>query len=743
MVDDVDVKFGGTTDGLKQATHEAKDRIESVKESVDKVTESAKRLLEAFGIAFTVDKTLEFIDKMAELGETTERTMAILGITAAQVGEFGFMAKATGSSLEGMTLSLERMTLNIQRSQTDAFNPAALALQKLGLSARELQNMPLADQFYTIASAASKFNADISLSNALMALGGRGMTNLIPIIAQGEEGLKKLAEIARDSGVALSGPMAAGFAETHLKIETMSASIQGLGIRIFSVLKPAIDKAVTSITAWVRSIDASTIVNAVQVITGAIATALSAVGEFAIQIMSLLDQADQKTSKFAGRASAAAGGALAGTAGGAWFGGVGAVPGAAIGGLAGWFGSQYLEGDEAAAKGNAQIEARRKQLQDLITSFRNTMAGLTSGLSGGAPGGHGDDNHGDGEKKPSLGALGVGGKDALAGQMKEIEGQIAILRSGLEQAKLIYEADAQNFKTTQDKKFGLVQQATNNEYLQELALLQKELGLHGLNLQQRQEINNKIAQLQSKNVIDMLRLNQQSVQSMKAQWQDLFTSISGAWNSNWRGLLTGTTTLTQALKNTFLDLTIKTIEYFEKMGIEWLATQLGMTTATQTAAAARTAAEAAGRQTGAAASYAESVATVLRNSVLVFGGVFANLAPFMGPLAAGPAAAAQGSVAATVGELPPPLATGTMNVPQDMQATLHRGEIVVPATFSDGIRSMLGGGGKPSDASGTHVHLGPIQTMDAQSFKTWIMNNKNQVRQILGSLGRDGHLAPA
>lgn len=47
----------------------------------------------------------------------------------------------------------------------------------------------------------------------------------------------------------------------------------------------------------------------------------------------------------------------------------------------------------------------------------------------------------------------------------------------------------------------------------------------------------------------------------------------------------------------------------------------------------------------------------------------------------------------------PPLATGTLEVPQDMDARIHQGEMVIPTTFAEGIRSMLSGQSKGSMSS--------------------------------------------
>jgi hypothetical protein len=129
-----------------------------------------------------------------------------------------FVAQATGGSIDTLATTTERMALNIQKSTKDGFNPAALALQKLGLAAADFAGLN-ADQYIDkIADAASKFNTNFDLTQVLIALGGRGMAALIPIIAQGSERLDELRQMAVDAGSALSEQTTKSLADVHVAL---------------------------------------------------------------------------------------------------------------------------------------------------------------------------------------------------------------------------------------------------------------------------------------------------------------------------------------------------------------------------------------------------------------------------------------------------------------------------------------------------------------------------------------------
>lgn len=711
MADQVTVEFGAKYDKLLEGVRAVRESIEGVRESTDRVAEGAKHLLEIFGIAFTAEKIKEFIHHMADLGEQTEIVARSLGLSTDKVEEFSFIASATRSNLDGMSLALERMSLNVQRASADAFNPGALALAKIGLSAKELSNLPIDAQFYKIAGAASKFNSDIQLTNVLMALGGRSMVNLLPIINQGEEGLKKLAKAAHDVGLVVPG-FAEAAADTELKIKMMDSAIEGLGKRIFLILKPAIDKAVELITNFVKSIDAPTIIRTVATITGAIASIMSVLGNVAITISAMITTATDDMDKFAKKASAAAGGAAGGALGGAILGGgIGAIPGMIAGGLAGWFGQSYLLGDAAAEAGNKKIEERRKQLAELITKFQETMAGITSGLVAG------DDHHGAGAPKPSVGAIDYGGRAKIEAEIAAVEGEIAVMRQGLERKKILFQLESDLWKTTENQKYAATMAATQAEVAAEQSKLQQIRDKWPAHSKEWEEANRKMIAATQQAMTEMVRLNADSLRSMQQKWMDVGNAIQSSFNSNLRGLLAGTTSWTQTWKSLIGDMLIYFIQFLEKMLFNWIATKAAELTATQTTEAAKIAAAEAGEAASLAVKIPAFVSDVTASVARVFAGVSAFLAPILGPAAPEAAAGVSAAVEATAMAGVPKAEQGAWRVKNTGLWMLHPEETVLPAGAAQAFRDMAEGGG-PGGGSGGGTVI--IQALDGRSVEAFV-----------------------
>ncbi len=234
----------------------------------------------------------------------------------------------------------------------------------------------------------------------------------------------------------------------------------------------------------------------------------------------------------------------------------------------------------------------------------------------------------------------------VADNVKDISFQMRLGQIQLSEQKTLLDAEVSQFKITQDQKFALLEAETRKEYDAELELLNRKMLLGDLDTKQQEKVHEQILLLTEKRNAALLRLDEQSIAAQQALWDRYLSTVTGAFNSQLRGLLEGTTSWQKATRKMLEDLTIKFIEMAEQMVVKWLAAEIAQTTATTTGAAARAAAEQAAADSGILANAANAVKAIMTDAAQTFAGVFAFLAPTMGPAAAGPAAAAQASVAA-------------------------------------------------------------------------------------------------
>jgi hypothetical protein len=161
--------------------------------------------------------------------------------------------------------------------------------------------------------------------------------------------------------------------------------------------------------------------------------------------------------------------------------------------------------------------------------------------------------------------------------------------------------------------------------------------------------------------------------------------------------------------------------WFLVRAAKWIASELGLTAATDTQTASRLATQSAADVTSTAQTSATNVAEAM--SYAAVGGVAAGQSvaaiPYVGwAMAPGVASstyaelAAMGSMAA--------FDKGSWDVPNDMVAQIHQGEMIVPRTYAESMRANAGGGrsGGSSSFSATYAptfHGAAGTDMKAQS----------------------------
>ena len=184
--------------------------------------------------------------------------------------------------------------------------------------------------------------------------------------------------------------------------------------------------------------------------------------------------------------------------------------------------------------------------------------------------------------------------------------------------------------------------------------------------------------------------------------------------------------------------------------IEWTETNVARhvvgeamkTSATAAGATARAGAEEAGAAASMGAQGAAMVRSILSSAAETFAGVFGFLSPIMGPLAAGPAAAAQASVAGMAGAVAS-ADIGMWQVPKDMLTLVHHNELIMPAAEAGAFRSLLGDSGPATGPNDAPVHIHPTTTLhvsalDAGSVSQWMRANSGAMLKEIDRAVRHG-----
>ena len=382
--------------------------------------------------------------------------------------------------------------------------------------------------------------------------------------------------------------------------------------------------------------------------------------------------------------------------------------------------SGIAEARDALASLSAPIGEAKSQYADLEASLRTAHTQAAAALKSG------DD---------------ASYADAMRAAKEAISSEIRDIREGMKEKLQIYADDAREHRMSAQDKAAQTRAAVDEEYAAEVALLGRMAAIGDQSAAQRQRVHDQLRNAEIRHQNEITSIARQSLNEQQGLYQQFGDTITQTFNSQLRGLLSGTENWHTAFKKMLEDLLIQFIEWSERTLVQYLAAEAVKTSATTAGVAARTGAEQAGAAASLAAQGASMIRSILSSAAEAFAGVFGFLSPIMGPLAAGPAAAAYGEVAGMAGAVAS-ADIGMWSVPSDMLTLVHHNELIMPAAQAGAFREMLSGDGAQGAASKA-VHIHPttnlhISAVDSGSVAQWMKSNSSTMMKAIDEAVRHG-----
>ncbi len=164
-----------------------------------------------------------FADNGSALSDMSQRT----GMAVESLSALGYAAEQSGTSLDKLEDSLKDMSKNIAEAASgsqgviDTFN-------QLGVSVGSLQGIGAEKQFMKIADALAEVPDVGDRAAKAMKIFGEGGRQLIPMLAGGSAGVKRLMKDAQELGLVMSAQDAAAAAKLKDEIDKLSAAFEAL-----------------------------------------------------------------------------------------------------------------------------------------------------------------------------------------------------------------------------------------------------------------------------------------------------------------------------------------------------------------------------------------------------------------------------------------------------------------------------------------------------------------------------------
>lgn len=161
------------------------------------------------------------------------------GFSTETLSVLRFAADQTGTSIEGLEKAVRRM----QRSILDAdagLSTQVRAFKALGLSIEELRTLTPEEQFMRIGAAIAGITDPTERATRAQELFGRSGAELLPLFAEGAEGMARYAEQASELGLVMDLETAAKAERMGDAIDAAKQTLNGMAIDIGSRIAPSV-----------------------------------------------------------------------------------------------------------------------------------------------------------------------------------------------------------------------------------------------------------------------------------------------------------------------------------------------------------------------------------------------------------------------------------------------------------------------------------------------------------------------
>lgn len=193
------------------------------------------KALGAIGVGLSAAAFASWIKGAIDAGDEMKAFSQKTGVAVKDVAGLQLAFKQGGIESQAMGASLARMTKEMAKGN-DAFDALGVSTRNADGSLRGAK-----DVLYDTADALASVKGDTERSALAMEIFGKSGAELLPVFADGSEGLREMAEMADQLGLSLDGEAAEAADEFNDTLELVGMSTQGVGRQVAAHLLPALN----------------------------------------------------------------------------------------------------------------------------------------------------------------------------------------------------------------------------------------------------------------------------------------------------------------------------------------------------------------------------------------------------------------------------------------------------------------------------------------------------------------------
>lgn len=252
---DLIAEVGRFNQGLDQASRAADRRSEEIQKSLQKIDDrfeslaaGAKKLGAVLGVTLSAVALNGWVHGAMEAAASTSIFANRIDVTVESLAAMRYVVGQVGVSVDTFDASMMRLTRRLGAAKNGG-GPAIATLDRLGLSAEKLLNIPLEERIKTIGVAMQGLGTQAERLTAAQDLAGDSARQLVPVfMMQGKE-IDSLIDQAYQLGYVYSTELAQSADDFLTQLSNKLGAIKNLSFHIAGEILPSLNDALENVTA--------------------------------------------------------------------------------------------------------------------------------------------------------------------------------------------------------------------------------------------------------------------------------------------------------------------------------------------------------------------------------------------------------------------------------------------------------------------------------------------------------------
>jgi cell division septum initiation protein DivIVA len=176
------------------------------------------------------------------LGDDLQKAAIKAGVSGKAISELAYVAKQADIDLGSLSTGLKKMQVALSEANSGG-KAQVETLAALGLKIRDVINLKPDEQFELLADRISQLKDPADRARAATELFGKAGADLLPLFAEGAEGIAKARAEAEKLGVSFGDEQIKKLADADTAIKQLNASWQGFVTTLTAAVAPSLTTA--------------------------------------------------------------------------------------------------------------------------------------------------------------------------------------------------------------------------------------------------------------------------------------------------------------------------------------------------------------------------------------------------------------------------------------------------------------------------------------------------------------------